>query len=73
MTRSKCVYQVIFLIYSQIKMKKNKLELRELKLKSFVTEMNTKVEQTIKGGISSSPEELRSVRELCPTNLIFCP
>ncbi|MGB3468105.1 MAG: pinensin family lanthipeptide [Cyclobacteriaceae bacterium] len=53
-------------------MKKNKLKLNDLRLKSFVTGMDAKLEETVKGGISSSPEELRSVRELCPTNLIFC-
>ena len=53
--------------------KKTKLKLDQLKLNSFVTDVDRKFEETVKGGISSSPQALKSVRELCPSNLIACP
>lgn len=53
-------------------MKKRKLKLDDLELNSFVTAMESSREETVKGGISSTPEQLRSVVENCPTNLLAC-
>ena len=54
-------------------MKKRKLKLQSLQLASFVTDFDQNLEETVIGGISSSPEALRSILESCPTNLLACP
>ncbi|MEL6558654.1 MAG: pinensin family lanthipeptide [Bacteroidota bacterium] len=55
-------------------MKKSKLQLRELQVKSFVTNIKSEVEQTVKGGvITVQTPEAESIVQGCPTNLFICP
>ena len=55
-------------------MKNRKLKLRDFEVKSFVTQMNSETEDTVKGGVTPiSSEDARSIVENCYTNLMRCP
>ncbi|MEL6558653.1 MAG: pinensin family lanthipeptide [Bacteroidota bacterium] len=54
-------------------MKKRKLNLRELAVESFVTNMETSLEDAVKGGVTNiSSAEAESIYLGCETNLIAC-
>jgi len=55
-------------------MRKRKLTLRELVVKSFVTDIEPEVEEALKGGvITVGTPEANSIVQGCPTNIFICP
>ena len=54
-------------------MKKRKLKLHDLAVESFITNLSTEVEETIKGGITTVPTYvIQSIHNSCPSNPVIC-